>query len=293
MSMTTPMREQPSAPVARPGGWQIGAYVAELVGTAAVIAIGLSAATLDFGASSPVPRHVPSEALRRLLTGTVFATAGALAVYSRLGKRSGGHFNPAVTLAFYRLGKVTRRDAVLYVVCQVLGAVAGAFAVWAVWGALARSVHVGATVPGSHGAPVAFVAEVLMAIALVFLIVEVVSHPRVAPLTPVIAGALAVTFVVLIAPISGTSLNPARSLGPAVFGHELGVLWIYLIAPPLGALAAVVLYRALGRRRPPCAKLYHTDDYVCHFVDCEYQPPPSRRSPSRDPRTPAERSVTA
>jgi aquaporin Z len=271
MSMTTPMRDQ--RPVARPGGWQIGAYLAEFAGTALILVVGLSAVTTDFGSTSPVPRHIASAALRRLITGSIFATAGALVVYSKLGRRSGGHFNPAVTLAFYRLGKVTKRDAVVYVLCQALGALVGAAVVWAVWGALARSVRVGATVPGSHGAPVAFLAEIGMAFLLLTVILQFVTHMVMARFTPVAAGAVAALLVVLVAPISGTSINPARSFGPALFGHELGVFWVYLVAPPLGALLAVALYRALGRHSTPCAKLYHTDDYACHFVDCAYQPP--------------------
>jgi len=270
VSMTSPMSMAP--PMREPWrGWHPMAYIAEFVGTALILTIGLSAATLDFAGVSPVARHIPSAALRRLITGSIFATAGALVVYSRLGRRSGGHFNPAVTLAFHRLGKITTRDAVAYVAAQSLGAMLGAFVVWLVWGAWARSVHVGATVPGPHGRTVAFVAEFIMAFLLLTLILQFVAHMHIARWTPVVAGVLAATLVVLVAPISGTSINPARSLGPAVWGHELGVFWIYLLAPPLGAVLATVLYRALGRRTTPCAKLFHTDEYVCHFVDCQYQ----------------------
>ena len=277
MSMTSPQTMAPS--MNEPWrGWHPKAYLAEFFGTAVILLVGLSAATLDFGLPSPVPKHIPDAAVRRLITGSIFATAGAAVVYSRLGRRSGGHFNPAVTLAFHRLGKVTTRDAAAYVVAQTLGAVLGAFVVWAAWGAWARSVHVGATVPGPHGRVVAFVAELVMAFLLLTLILQFVAHMGVARWTPVAAGVLAATLVVLVAPISGTSINPARSFGPAVWGHELGVFWIYLLAPTLGALLATLLYRALGRRTTPCAKLFHTDEYVCHFVDCQYQRPTSGRS---------------
>jgi aquaporin Z len=158
--------------------------------------------------------------------------------------------------------------------------VAGAAIVWLAWGAWARSVHVGATVPGPQGRTVAFAAELLMAFLLLTLILQFVAHMRIARWTPVAAGAMAATLVVLVAPISGTSINPARSFGPAVWGHELGVLWIYLVAPPLGALLATAAFRALGQRTTPCAKLFHTDEYVCHFVDCQYQRPHTERSSS-------------
>ena len=277
MSMTSPMA---TAPTRREPwhGWHPKAYLAEFAGTAVILFVGLSAATIDFGVTSAIPMHVRSAVLRRLITGSIFATAGALVVYSRLGRRSGGHFNPVVTLAFHRLGKVTTRDAGAYIAAQALGALLGAFAVWLAWGALARSVHVGATVPGSRGRVVAFVAELLMTFLLLTLILQFVARMGIARWTPVAAGAMAATMVVLFAPVSGTSVNPARSLGPAVWGHELGVLWIYLVAPPIGALLATVLYRALGRRTTPCAKLFHTDEYVCHFVNCQYQRPRDERS---------------
>src|SRR5438067_1729127 len=201
--MTSPMTMAP--PQREPWrGWHPKAYLAEFFGTALILFVGLSAATLDFGAASPIPRHVASAALRRLITGSIFASAGAVVVYSRLGRRSGGHFNPAVTLAFHRLGKVTTRDAIAYVVAQSLGAVLGAFVVWLAWGAWARSVHVGATVPGSYGRAVAFVAELGMAFLLLTLILQFVAHMGIARWTPVAAGALAATLVVLFAPISGT-----------------------------------------------------------------------------------------
>jgi aquaporin Z len=274
--MTTPMAMAPRQEPWR--GWHPKAYLAEFLGTSLILAVGLCAATLDFGVDSPVPHHLPSAALRRLITGLTFATAAAALVYSRLGRRSGGHFNPAVTLAFHRVGKVSTRDALAYVVAQGLGGLLGAFVVWLAWGAWARSVHVGATVPGPHGSAVAFAAEIAMGFALVTLILQFVARARIARWTPIAAGMLAATLVVLVAPISGTSINPARSLGPAVWGRELGVLWIYLLAPPLGAILATAAFRALGHRTTPCAKLFHTDDYVCHFVDCQYQRPTHGRS---------------
>jgi aquaporin Z len=136
----------------------ISPYLAELLGTAILLVVGLSAVSLDFGSSSPVRTAVPSATLRRLITGTVFAGGGAAVVYSILGRISGGHLNPAVTLAFLRLGKIKPRLATGYVVAQAGGAILGAVAVRLLWGDLARSVDDGATVPGAQGALVAVVA---------------------------------------------------------------------------------------------------------------------------------------
>lgn len=244
-------------------------YLAEFVGTGLLLLIGLSAVTVDFATGSPVPAWVPNEDLRRLVTGLVFAGGATAIVYSPLGKRSGGHINPAVTLAFYYLGQIRLRDALLYIVAQVAGALAGAALVLLLWGPLARSVSVGVTMPGLGGTLVSLVAEFVITFLLVMLILQFVDRPALMPFTALAAGLL-VTFLVFVeAPISGTSLNPARTVGPALVSGVTTDLWLYLVAPPLGALLAAVLFRRF-RGTTPCAKLYHTDAYPCHFTPCAY-----------------------
>src|SRR6266508_3054781 len=135
-------------------------YAAEFTGTFLLLLIGLSAVVVDFAPGSPVPRWIPDENLRRLLTGFLFAGGATAIVYSPLGKTSGGHSNPAVTLAFYRLRKITARSASPYVVAQFGGALAAAAAVGLLWGSLAVDVDLGATVPGRGGWPAPFAAEI-------------------------------------------------------------------------------------------------------------------------------------
>ena len=101
-------------------------YLAEFAGTGLMLLIGLSAISVNFGEGSPVKDWLPNPHLRRLLTGIIFAGGATIIVYSLLGKRSGAHLNPAVTLAFFLLGKVGRRDAVAYVVAQVAAALVAA-----------------------------------------------------------------------------------------------------------------------------------------------------------------------
>ena len=107
---------------------------------------------------------------------------------------------------------------------------------------------------------------------LVLLILFCVGHQRFASRTPYLAGALVAFLVFVEAPISGTSLNPARSLAPAVLTRLFDRQWIYLTAPILGAIIAVKLFGALfeAASRAGCAKLYHTARYRCIFVDCAY-----------------------
>jgi len=244
-----------------------------LLGTAAVVMI--------WHPGSPFESWIPSASLRRLLTGTLFAGGATLVVYSRLGQRSGAHINPAVTLAFWTLGKIATRDALAYAGAQVLGAIAGVAAVALILREKAMGTHLAMTVPAAdlHWSS-AFAAEALITFLLVFLILQCVSRPRIAPYTGYLAGTLVALLVWIEAPYTGTSLNPARSLAPALLMGLSGEgtmfplapmhQWLYLVAPPLGALVAVGLSRRLERTRPACAKLYHTENYACIFSDCGY-----------------------
>jgi aquaporin Z len=250
-------------------------FAAELAGTALLLVIGLSAVVVDFAQGSPVPGWIPDGNLRRLLTGIVFAGGATLIVYSPLGKLSGGHINPAVTLGFLRLRKITPRSAAGYVAAQVVGALAGAAIVQFVWGRLATQVDLGTTVPGHGGWVASLIAEVVITFLLMTLILRFVDDPRLMPFTPAAAGALVAFLVFLEAPVSGTSLNPARSLGPALVAGDYRDLWLYLVAPPLGALLAAATYRR-RRRTVRCGKLFHAVGYDCRFLDCQYTPPHRR-----------------
>jgi aquaporin Z len=128
---------------------------------------------------------------------------------------------------------------------------------------------------------VALVAEAVMTFLLVALVLRMVSDPRIRRYTGLAAGVLVALLVTVEAPISGTSLNPARSLGPAVVAGVYTDLWVYLVAPVAGALAAVRLSMRSAARPVPCAKLHHTDEFACHFTGCAYTARSAVPSPGR------------
>src|SRR5438876_763153 len=131
---------------------QLNAYLSELAGTAIMMAIGVGAIALLWAPGSPLPRLDP-ERLRLLATGLIFAGGATLVVYSPLGRTSGGHLNPAVTCAFWRLGRINARDAVAYAIAQTIGAVAGVAAVRLIAGDLGSAVDLGMTRPGMGVSP--------------------------------------------------------------------------------------------------------------------------------------------
>ncbi|MBF8188876.1 aquaporin [Nonomuraea sp. K274] len=254
-------------------GWR--EVTAEFAGMALLLLLVVSAIVAGFAPGSPLVDTVPNEDLRRLLTGVLTATAAAGIIYSPLGRISGGHLNPAVTTAFWVLGKMTSGSALKYSAAQVAGAITGALAALQVWDGAAASVRVGATVPRLGGAATALVAEAVMTFLLLTLILTFVDRPRLMPYTAAAASSLVAVLVFTEAPVSGTSLNPARSIGPALVGATWTGLWVYLVAPTLGALTAALLHRRLWGT-VACAKLMHDQAYPCHFLNCAYTSPDDR-----------------
>jgi aquaporin Z len=238
----------------------------ELLGTALLLVGGLSAVCLDFGPRGPVAAHVTSQSLRLLITGLLFAGSGSLVAISPIGRRSGAHLNPVVTLAFWLRGNVHDHDLAGYTVAQLLGALGGTAIVGGLWGTTAKYLMYGATVPG-HGLtdPEAAAVETLMTAALVLAILLMTSHPKTARWTPLMAWLLIAALVWQGAPYTGTSLNPARSLAPAWLGSELRVYWVYVVGPVAGALLAAGLHEVLPGERPITGKLFHDPAYPSTF----------------------------
>jgi len=258
----------------RPGAVPWHSYAAELAGTFFMVAWGLSAVVFVMSASSPMNSLVPAYRVRLLLTGILFAAGGTLVVYSPLGQRSGGHLNPAVSLTFWMLGKMGGRDMTLYSTAQLLGGLAGAGFVKILWGGWAASVNAGVTMPAPWiSPPGAAGVEFLITGSLLWVILYFVSHPTLHRWTGFAAGAWVAFLVFAEAPVTGTSLNPARSLGPAVVTDTYRNLWVYFLGPLGGAAAVAFLWKpvvAAGVRTVFCAKLFHTDRYTCHLADCYF-----------------------
>jgi len=223
---------------------------------------------------SPLRAALDGELLRRALIGLAMGLTAIALIYSPWGKRSGAHMNPAVTLTFLRLGKVARVDAWFYVLAQTFGALVGVLLASAIAGAAFTGPPVSfiATRPGAAGVAVAFVAEMAISFGLMLVVLVFSNRPRLAPFTGLAAGVLVAAYITFEAPLSGMSMNPARSLASAVPASQWGDLWLYFSAPLLGMLAAAALVtHGVFRAQVGCAKLQHAQDQRC--IHCGYKPP--------------------
>ncbi|HYV37770.1 MAG TPA: aquaporin [Gemmataceae bacterium] len=246
-------------------------YLMEAAELAIFMFVACGAAVLIFDPESRVAQLIPNPVVQRLLMGLAMGGTAIAIIYSPWGKRSGAHFNPTVTLTYYRLGKIDAWDAVLYVVFQFAGGIAGVGAAGAVFGNSLASPEVDyiVTVPGSGGTVVAFAGEFTISF-LLFAAVLYTTNSRLAGFTGWIVGALVALYVLVEAPLSGMSMNPARTTGSACFADVWTDWWIYFTAPPLAMLAAAELYlRIHGSHRVRCCKLHHDAHDRCTF--CGYQ----------------------
>ena len=187
-----------------------------------------SFATLLQHPASPVRHFVLSAIARRALMGLAVGATVTAIILSPWGKQSGGHINPAMTFAFYRLGKILPWDALLYGVAQFSGATSGvALAIFLLRGAPGDgAVRYAMTAPGVYGAAVAFAAELAISFILMTTVLLVTNHERLARYAPYFVGSLYAMNITFETPLSGMSMNPARTFGPAVYGGYWHTLWI-------------------------------------------------------------------
>jgi aquaporin Z len=249
-------------------------YLIEAAGLGAFMISACLFGVLLFHPDSRAYAALGSDFTRRAVMGAAMGATAVAIIYSPWGQRSGAHINPSTTLAFLRLGKVTRADAVFYIAAQSLGAVAGVAISWALLGRRLThpSANFVATVPGKAGALVAFGAEVAISFLLMSVVLAI-SSSRFQRLTGACAGLLVAAYITFESPVSGMSMNPARSFGSAVFAAgAFAPLWIYLLAPPLGLQLAATLIPAHARRG--CAKLDHPPDRPCIFCGQSPTTPP-------------------
>lgn len=232
-----------------------------------MISAGAFTALLEYPNSS-VRQALPNDFLRLALNGLAMGLTAIAIIYSPIGARSGAHMNPAVTWTFFRLGKVKPWDALFYPVFQTLGGVAGVLLVKFVLGKVFTDTPVSyvVTVPGKPGTATAFLAEGTIACGLMLMVLFMTNNSKLARFTGLCGGALVFLYITFEAPLSGMSINPARTVASALPSGNWTAAWIYFIAPIGGMLLAVEIYRAVKKgAQVACAKWNHDPRQRCIF----------------------------
>ncbi|WP_419801648.1 MIP/aquaporin family protein [Mucilaginibacter sp.] len=236
------------------------AYFSEFIGTALLVLIGLSAVIFINGKGSPVLKILPNPGIRRAVSGFLFGTTGCLITLSPVGKISGAHINPIISITFWLRKNMQFKNMLGFIAAQMSGAALGCLPLL-FWDDEGRSMYFGATVPAPLYA--AFIGEIWTTFVLVAVIIFFTSHNKIKNFTPFMMPIIYCVMVFLEAPVSGTSTNPARSFGPAVISQMWSGYWLYWLAPVLGMLLAVLLFSVgwLKHLKSDVAKLYHFERY--------------------------------
>jgi aquaporin NIP len=216
------------------------------------VAEGLAAFALVFaGCGAIVANTVHAGALGGIGVSATFGLVIMAMIYAT-GHLSGAHINPAVTIAFTLTRHFPLRDATAYVGAQLAGASAGAFVLLAAWSD--KPAHLGATLP-TVGVGTALLYEILLSAFLMFVIVAVATDTRAVGAAAALAIGGTVGLDALFGgPITGASMNPARSFGPALASGTWTDFWIYVAGPILGAAAGALAYQFVrGERSRPAA----------------------------------------
>jgi aquaporin Z len=255
-----------SKPVKPPAdGWHWKEWCAELAGTAVLLFAVVTARSWAIRSGPPWSDPVA--------TLTIIATTAGLAVavisFSPLGRRSGAHLNPAVTVGFWLQNVTGRADLLGYCTAQVIGSIAGVAAARA-WGPqVARvPVHWAVLMPATW-MPHLLAAGIeaggtFVQMLVVFILLTSRRYHQWAPL---VASVMLAGFIIALAPLSGAAFSPIRALAPDVMANAYPALWIYFAGPVAGSVAAAAVVLAWGRR-PITGKLYHDPAIECH-MRCE------------------------
>jgi glycerol uptake facilitator-like aquaporin len=201
---------------------------------------------------SPISRAIPQIQVELLIVGLAVAILIAGLISSPPGRTTGGHMNPAISLAMWRFGVFPGAGVVPYIVAQLLGSVLGVVIAGVVWGPVVAEAPVAYAVlqPGPGWSSISlFVAETLSMAVIVLLVGVCLAVPTLAPFVPWIVGGAIGLAIAVLGTSTGGSVNPARQFGPATLSGQTRFLWVYLLAPMMGAMLATWVRDALQRHR--------------------------------------------
>lgn len=235
-------------------------YASEFIGTAFHIFALVAVVGLMFSPHSPMIADIPSKPFRLLIAGFLIGASGALVAISPLGRLSGGHINPAITIGFWALGRIHTKDVIGYIVSQMAGGALGVAVAAVLIPSLARPVNCAVLIPVVGLSDLAtFGYEVAATFVLATVIFSFVSSKRFMRYTPAAIPFTAGFLVWWDGAVSGAGLNPARWFGPAIFERDWHLGWAYVLGPIAGSLLAALLrlHPIMVPHLPKTAKVFH------------------------------------
>ncbi len=220
-------------------------YLAEMIGTMVLVLMGCGAAVF----AGNEPALVGSGGVGTLGVAFAFGLAVIAMAYT-IGNISGCHINPAITLGVLLSGRMSGKDAGMYMVFQVIGAIIGSAIIYLL---VTTGANNGPTVTGANGfadgmLTQAFLAETVFTFVFVLVVLGATAKFAFGKFAGLAIGLTLVLVHIVCIPITGTSVNPARSIGPALFqgGAAIAQLWVFIIAPFLGAAIAAFVWKAIS-----------------------------------------------
>ena len=228
------------------------AYLSEFLGTTALLFTVVTAVRWLFGGDSALAHALPGLHLRIVVVGLAVGILLWLLIVSPLGRSSGGHFNPAVTLSFWLLGALPGEDVAPYAAAQALGSAAGTALGRLVWGAIVSRPPVAyAVIQPARGSTqlLVLIVEAVSIIALMTAVTFFLARPRLVRWTPAVVGLVVAALISATGAWTGGSFNPARQLGPALLSGQHAFLVSYMAGPLAGALAVAALRRSYAAKR--------------------------------------------
>lgn len=223
-------------------------YIAECVGTAALVFIGCGAVTLG-GQGLALGGAAPANVLATLPIAFAFGI-GVIAMAYGIGPISGCHINPAVSAGVWAAGRMSTTDLIGYWAAQCVGGIIGAIVLYVILSGRTAGYDIAQVGLGQNGWSAystgsAAIAEFVGTFLFLVAILGATSKAGVGPASGVAIGLTLVGIHIVLIPVTGTSVNPARSLGPALFvgGKAMAQLWLFIVMPILGGLAAGYLFR--------------------------------------------------
>lgn len=222
-------------------------YIAEMIGTMVLVLMGCGSAVFSGNAAGVV-----SEGVGTLGVALAFGLSVVAMAYT-IGGISGCHINPAVTLGMFLAGKMNGKDAGMYILSQVIGAVIASAVIYIL---ISVGTNNGPTVTGANGFGEgmmwqAFIAEAVFTFIFVLVVLGSTDEKKGAGNMAGLAIGLTLVLIHIVCiPITGTSVNPARSIGPALFegGNALSQLWLFIVAPLAGAIGGACVWKVLDGR---------------------------------------------